>query len=76
MSREISTNLTPILLTPEQAAVVLGISQSAFYRHAPKIIARHGLTPITVGKSKKYSYTQLRKIIAKCATSGEPLFEF
>ncbi len=75
MSTEITVNIQPLLLTPEEAATAIGISTDLFYRNVPKIIARHGLTPVLVGKTKKYSLMQLKQIVSKCARTGEPLFE-
>jgi hypothetical protein len=75
MSTQIAVNLSPILLTGEDAAAVLGLSRDAFYRHAPKIVARHGLTPVVVWRVKKYSYEQLKSIVAACVDRGEPLYE-
>jgi hypothetical protein len=67
--------IEPLLLTPEECAAVLGIGPETFYRHAPQIVARHGLMPVICGKVKKYSYAQLRGIVEECVRTGEPLYE-
>jgi len=66
--------LPPLLLSPEGAAKCLGISRQEFYRNVSKICAMHGLQPVRVGSVKKYSYSELQKIVDHCVQTGEPLY--
>ena len=64
-----------LLLTTKQAAQILAISRREFYYALPKLIANHGLQPISIGKrGVRYSYEQLRAIVQHCVKTGKPLY--
>lgn len=66
--------LDPLLLTPEECAAVLGIGANTWYAYWTQIAAVHGLTPVVCGRVRKFSYQQLREIVARCVKTQQPLF--
>lgn len=60
------------LLTPIQAADMLGVSRSKFYGIRHQLMAR-GMKRITVGKHHKYLQSSIERLIRIASESGKPL---
>jgi predicted DNA-binding transcriptional regulator AlpA len=60
------------LLTPIQAARMLGVSRSKFYGIRHQLMAR-GMKRITVGKNHKYLESSIERLIRIASESGKPL---
>ena len=65
---------TDALVTLETAAMLFGVKPSALYRHAPKIVAKHGLQRVKTGRVWKYRLQSIQTVIRKCAENGRPLY--
>jgi predicted DNA-binding transcriptional regulator AlpA len=60
------------LLTPIQAARMLGVSRSKFYNIRHQLMAR-GMKRVTVGQHFKYLESSIERLIRIASESGKPL---
>jgi len=61
--------LEPLLISPSEAAQLLGLSRSFFYENLST--GRIGIRPVSFGKKKLYSVAELRAyVLAGCPAMG------
>lgn len=63
------------LLTTKETASKLGLHPKTFERKRAILVAKHGLTPIRVGRQFRFNSDQVDKLICKLTKSGGALYE-
>lgn len=67
-------SIKPILVNGTEAAILLGIKKTAFYKHRSEIVA-NGVSEVQLGGRRMYVVKSIEKAIDDCVRSGNPLFQ-